>query len=151
MDKQLKQVEEFHRKHGFPVGVDFQIIQDVQVQQELENVSECAVADAKLLIGSPCIAAQRASLILEEAGEIGIALANHDMVELADGLADLMYVVLGTAVAYSIPLEKLFDEVHRSNMTKNVCNEPLLKGSVSKGEGYSPPDIAGILSADGLV
>lgn len=152
MDKQLAQVREFNAKHRQRTGgEELRLIQSVSQALDLEDASEAVIKAAKNLIHSPCVAAQRASLILEEAGEVGHALATANLVELADGLADLLYVVFGTAVAYDIPIEKIFDEVHRSNMTKNVSSEALVKGKLSKGPGYSPPDIAGILSADGLV
>jgi NTP pyrophosphatase (non-canonical NTP hydrolase) len=82
----------------------------------------------------------RAHLMVEELSELLHAMANFDPVETADGLADLAYVVQGTALTFGIPLPALLREVHRSNMTKTFdgTHHP-------KGPTFSPPDIAGIL------
>lgn len=84
---------------------------------------------------------QRAYLMLEELTETIAALSNYDEVELADGLADLVYVVLGTAAQYRIPLWTVFEAVHRSNMTKGrgTDTDRLLKAD--KGAGYVPADV----------
>ena len=60
----------------------------------------------------------RVNLIQEEFDEFKAALGNDDMVEIADGLADILYVIYGAAVSIGLDLEPLFAEVHRSNMTK---------------------------------
>lgn len=84
----------------------------------------------------------RAHLVLEEAAEMLEALADRNQVGLLDALADLQYVVSGTAVAFKMPLGLAFEEVHRSNMTKEVkaggdkdvrCRK--------KGENYRPPNL----------
>ena len=63
-----------------------------------------------------------ARLMLEELGETLQAMAKGDVVEFADGLADLAYVVCWTALAHGVPLGAAFAEVHRSNMAKfPVC------------------------------
>lgn len=82
----------------------------------------------------------RAQLILEEFMELIKAMEDGDGVETADAVADLCYVVIGTAVAFGLPLESLVAEVHRSNMTKEIGEfKPI------KGDAYSPPDIKGVL------
>ena len=82
----------------------------------------------------------RAFLMAEELAETIAAMATDDEVELADGLADLTYVVLGTAVKFSIPLHAVFHEVHRSNMTKTRGrSDDFLKAG--KGMTYEPPDV----------
>lgn len=60
----------------------------------------------------------RIKLIDEELTELKEAIAKNDIVGIADALADLNYVVMGTGVEYGIDLEVVGDEVHRSNMTK---------------------------------
>lgn len=67
--------------------------------------------------------------------------------DVADGLADLCYVVIGTAVAYGIPLDRVFDEVHRANMAKapNGVIRRREGGKILKPEGWQPPDIRGVL------
>jgi len=82
----------------------------------------------------------RAHLILEEAGELMIALAHCDVVETLDALADMCYVVLGTACVYDLPLPEAFEEVHRSNMTKKPSDQ-----RCSDKTGYVPPDLEKLL------
>lgn len=60
----------------------------------------------------------RIKLIQEEFDELKEAIANDDLVKVADGLADILYVVYGAAVSYGIDMEPVFNEVHRSNMSK---------------------------------
>lgn len=79
----------------------------------------------------------RSLLHIEEAAEISIALANKNEVELADGIADLLYVTYGTADVYSIPADSVFEEVHRSNMSKKkrVSTDPRMR---DKGDWIRP-------------
>jgi predicted HAD superfamily Cof-like phosphohydrolase len=85
----------------------------------------------------------RLRLIDEELNELRGAIVERDLVEIADALADTLYVVFGTASTYGIPIADVFLEVHRSNMTKPVIKEA---GKVQKGN-FSPPDVAGIIEA----
>ncbi|MFO7897255.1 MAG: nucleoside triphosphate pyrophosphohydrolase family protein [Candidatus Cloacimonadales bacterium] len=64
----------------------------------------------------------RMRLILEEASELANAYAKQDYIEVADALADLLYVVYGTAAEHGIDIDRVFEEVHRSNMTKGITN-----------------------------
>ena len=61
--------------------------------------------------------------------------------------ADIIYIACGTAVSYGIPLDKVFTEVHRSNMAKLVDGKPLYRedGKVIKPSGWQPPNIKKIL------
>jgi predicted HAD superfamily Cof-like phosphohydrolase len=89
----------------------------------------------------------RIRLLKEEFEEYMAAEINEDIVEIADALADLIYIACGTAVSYGIPLDKIFDEVHRSNMAKLVDGKPLYRedGKVMKPEGWTPPNIKDLL------
>ena len=80
----------------------------------------------------------RTRLIIEEAAELCIALHQRDSIEVADALADLLYVVFGTAIAYGIPIGPVFEEVHRANMSKTPLNQHQKGG---KGPGYEPPNL----------
>ena len=60
----------------------------------------------------------RLDLIDEELAELCLALAERDLVEIADGLGDLVYVIYGMAVEMGLDLDLIIEEVHRSNMTK---------------------------------
>lgn len=95
------------------------------------------------------IGVARSHLINEEHGELMAAWATRDVEKLADGLADLLYVVLGTAVAAGIDLAPILAEVHRSNMTKEPANGVRLHPF--KGPDYSPPDLKPILVAQELI
>lgn len=94
----------------------------------------------------------RASLIEEEYLELCEAEAVRDLVEVADALADMLYIIHGTALEYGIPLDAVVAEVHRSNMSKlGDDGLPVRRydGKVLKGPNYTPPDIASILKAQG--
>jgi len=88
----------------------------------------------------------RLALLTEEVRELYDAAMRGDIVKIADGIADVAYVVVGTAVAYGIPFDAVFAEVHRSNMTK--VNTPA-EAKLAKGPGYEPPQIAALLGEDG--
>lgn len=97
----------------------------------------------------------RNSLIDEESQELrqgmGIFASGHDkynMVEVADALADILYVVYGTAAALGLPIDIIFQEVHRSNISKLMKDGSVAKradGKILKGPQYSPPNIRFIL------
>jgi len=87
-------------------------------------------------------------LIQEECNELIDAIDTNNMIEIADGIADLIYVCLHTAVAFGIDIEPVFDEVHRSNMTKVWKDGSIRKaanGKVIKPPTYSLADIRGVL------
>ncbi len=87
-------------------------------------------------------------LIKEEVGkELLPALARGDLVEIADGIADSIYVLIYTAHAYGIPIEKVFDEVQRTNMAKFPNGKAIRRddGKILKPSGWSPPDIKRII------
>jgi hypothetical protein len=84
----------------------------------------------------------RLKLLDEEVAELREAMQAGDLVKIADGLADIVYVTVGTAVPYGIPFDAVLAEVHRSNMTK--ANDPGL-GKLVKGPGYEAPRITEIL------
>lgn len=118
MRVQQEQVALFHEKYGYACP----------------DAPELLSIDAMML---------RYKLIMEELGEYVDANTAGDLVEVADGLADLAYVVLGTAVAHGIDLQPILEEVHRSNMTKEPAaddpNKPV------KGPTFERPRIAPLL------
>ena len=90
----------------------------------------------------------RIDLLREEMDEYIAGETNDDIVEIADALADIIYIACGTAVAYGIPLDRVFAEVHRSNMSKlGEDGKPIYRedGKVLKGPNYTPPDVKGVL------
>ena len=87
-------------------------------------------------------------LLMEEVKELEEATWNDDYVGVADGIADIIYILCGTALRYGIPLDEVFEEVHRSNMTKTINIQFREDGKVMKGEHYSPPNLFGILNEE---
>ncbi len=89
----------------------------------------------------------RYGLIWEELQEFVQAYENSVIVGVADALADLLYVVYGTAVSFGIDMQPIFQEVHKSNLTKGdpqVVKAP--NGKVLKGEDWKPPRIAELIA-----
>lgn len=90
---------------------------------------------------SPDWCLERTRFLLEEVSEFAGAAMKGDMVEAADGLADIVYVALGTAWMMGLPLDKIFDHVHNCNMRK-------VRGVGSRGNaidavkppGWAPPN-----------
>lgn len=116
-------------------------------EQVAEFMREVAKQDTpeRLRLVSVATRNLRISLIAEEMSELEKAIGYADLLLMADGLCDLLYVVIGTAVAYGMDLEPLFDEVHRSNMAK--ASGPMApNGKQLKPEGWTPPDLAPILT-----
>jgi predicted HAD superfamily Cof-like phosphohydrolase len=89
----------------------------------------------------------RKKLLAEEYSEYVVAEYKNDIVEVADALADIIYIACGTALSYGIPLDVIFEEVHASNMAKLVDGKVLRRadGKIQKPEGWKPPDIERIL------
>ena len=92
----------------------------------------------------------RLELISEEFSELAQAVDDRDMIQIADALTDLLYVVYGAGHAFGIDLDECFQEVHSSNMSKLGPNgKPIHRedGKVMKGPGYFEPDLEGILGS----
>ena len=86
----------------------------------------------------------RISLIDEELGEFKEAIKNNDLKEVADALTDILYVTYGAGHAFGINLDKCFDEVQQSNMSKlSEEGKPIYNesGKVMKGPKYFKPDL----------
>jgi predicted HAD superfamily Cof-like phosphohydrolase len=91
----------------------------------------------------------RVYLIEEELNELKEAIANDDLVEVADALADLLYVVYGAGAAFGINLDACFHEVHSSNMSKlGEDGKPIYRedGKVMKGPNFREPALRDILT-----
>lgn len=116
-------VKEFHRTYGVPI------------------------ADKPGML-DPERSRMRKEILREEFEEYRSA-HNRDLVETADALADMVYVIYGTALEYGIPLDDVLAEVHRSNMSKlGADGKPVYRedGKVLKGPSYFPPDIEGVMA-----
>ena len=86
----------------------------------------------------------RLDLIKEELNELTEAMNNKDLLEVADALTDILYVTYGAGHAFGINLDKCFEEVQNSNMSKLDDNgKPIYNkhGKVMKGPNYFKPDL----------
>jgi predicted HAD superfamily Cof-like phosphohydrolase len=106
--------------------------QDVETEPQWTSVSEL-----------------RYNLIDEELKELRQALDEKNLVEVADALTDLLYVVYGAGHSFGINLDKCFEEVHNSNMSKlGEDGRPIYRedGKVLKGPNYWHPNLKKILN-----
>jgi len=90
------------------------------------------------------ITSLRHDLIKEELDELKEAIDNNDIKEVADALTDILYVTYGAGHAFGINLDKCFEEVQNSNMSKlGSDGKPIYndKGKVMKGPNYFKPDL----------
>jgi predicted HAD superfamily Cof-like phosphohydrolase len=92
----------------------------------------------------------RFNLMIEENEEYLEAVQNNDLIEIADALGDMMYILCGTIIEHGLQhkIEEVFDEIQRSNMSKLDENgQPIYRedGKVMKGPNYFKPDFSKIL------
>ncbi len=109
------------------------------LRQALDKISSIQGADNELCL--------RLALALEELCEWVEAHAQSDLTAAADAWGDRCYVLLGDAVSAGLPVEEIFWEVHRSNMTKMGASAQTGKGI--KSSDFDPPNLSTILSDDG--
>ena len=86
----------------------------------------------------------RYDLIKEELDELKVAMESNDLLEVADALTDILYVAYGAGHAFGINLDKCFQEVQSSNMSKlGIDGKPIYNesGKVMKGPKYFKPDL----------
>lgn len=114
-------VLEFHKTYNVPINVPFtEELVDLRVSLCVE---ECKEVEEELWLNSPEFI---------------------DKKRLTKELADLLYVTIGTAVTFGLPLEEVFNEVHKSNMSKlGEDGKPIMRsdGKVLKGKNYKEPDL----------
>ncbi len=90
----------------------------------------------------------RFDLIEEELDELKLGMDNQNLIEVADALTDLLYVIYGAGQAFGIDLDECFQEVHYSNMSKlGEDGRPIKRedGKVLKPDTYFPPNLKDIL------
>ena len=122
-------------------GTNFELVEDFMeaMGQEVNAVPTFPEEDIQRL---------RLDLIEEELDELHYAIDNKDMVEIADALGDLLYVVYGAGHAFGIDLDECFKEIHASNMSKlGPYGKPIKRedGKVLKPDTFFPPDLKTIL------
>ena len=106
---------------------------------------KCQEVKEKSSFSSDKINKLRLDLIKEELEELTEAMNNKDILEVADALTDILYVTYGAGHAFGIDLDKCFDEVQNSNMSKLDENgKPIYNesGKVMKGPNYFKPDLS---------
>jgi predicted HAD superfamily Cof-like phosphohydrolase len=126
MIKQLNAVKEFHT--AFEIGYS-------------EN-PKADLGDSKNVL--------RYNLMKEENEEYLEAVQNNDLVEIADALGDMLYILCGTIIEHGLhdKIEAVFEEIQRSNMSKLDSNgKPIYRedGKVMKGPNYFKPDFSKII------
>ena len=94
----------------------------------------------------------RFNLMKEENEEYFEAANNNDMVEVADALGDMLYILCGTIIEHGMEhkIDEIFEEIQNSNMSKlGADGSPIYRedGKVLKGPNYFKPDIEGILNS----
>ncbi len=133
MREAMKKVAEFHTVFDIPISKKCHLPMSTPSDKEAREL--------------------RMRLLHEEYMEYLAGEEAHDMEEIADGLADMVYIICGTALTYGIPLERVFGVVHRANMAKLWPDgKPRVRedGKVRKPEGWSPPNIAEVLKVFGV-
>ena len=109
------------------------------------------IVEPEPIIPDDMIVDLRVDLIAEEFLELREAVANEDIVEIADALTDLLYVVYGAGHAFGIDLDECFLEVHASNMSKlDDDGQPIYRedGKVLKSDNYFKPNLSSVLYFD---
>ncbi len=90
---------------------------------------------------------RRLTLITSEVGELGDAVRKQDLIEIADALGDILYVTFGMAVEMGLDMDRIFKEIHESNMSKANEDGTITKdagGKVLKSKKYEPVDLSWI-------
>jgi len=128
MKKQIKQVEDFHRAFKIP-------------QEQSPTIPAAERCELRF------------NLLQEELNEFKEAYLANDLVEVADALVDLQYILFGSVLEFGMQdkFTELFDEVQRSNMSKlDDKGEPIYRedGKVLKSANWSPPALKPILEAE---
>lgn len=129
MKKKIKAVQEFHESFGLGVSHS--------------PIAKLSARKLKL----------RFDLMDEENKEYLEAAENDDLVEVADALGDMLYILCGTILEHGMQykIEEVFNEIQRSNMSKlGADGKPIYRedGKVMKGPGYFKPNIESILNGD---
>ena len=126
-----------HKEHKMD-GTNLELVEDFMLAfgQDVELTP---------IIPDRAITELRLALIEEEVDELREALNKNDLVEVADALTDILYVTYGAGHAFGIDLDRCFDEVQNSNMSKlGEDGKPIYNesGKVMKGPKYFKPDLA---------
>lgn len=147
MQHDINCVKEFMQKQRLTLGQPLNCEYNASLSWYAQKVAEAAkqfksIMDHQGDGGDQRIV--RAHLVCEECSEFLEAMSTGTEVDVLDALADLCYVVFGSALAFDLPLQQAFDEVHKSNMTKRVRSADDLRCR-DKGESYETPNLTRVL------
>lgn len=155
MISNFEKVRAFHERFNLPVGVvprtltvdtnDTATVSVVILLRQVERLLQLKRKESDVQWG-------RVQMLVEELREYCEAVRDGDLAKQADSLVDLEYFVLGTSVLCGFPHDIIFNAVHEANMKKvrvESADESvrLNKLDVKKPEGWTPPDVQGILEA----
>lgn len=120
-----------------------------QAEYQMQDFMQAASQETPTIptLATEKIQQLRVDLIAEELDELRAAYEAGDLVEVADAVTDLAYVVIGTAVAHGLNLQALWLAVHENNMQKMLNGHRAENGKWIKPEGHLPPDLEAVLVA----
>ncbi|QIG62327.1 nucleoside triphosphate pyrophosphohydrolase family protein [Tenacibaculum phage JQ] len=125
MKKKLKKVKEFHRAFNIP----YNEIPTVEISEQRKEL--------------------RYELMKEENEEYLEAVKSGSLIDTADALGDMLYILCGTILEHGMQykIDEVFNEIHRSNMSKLENGKPIYRedGKVLKGSNYFKPNLTKIL------
>lgn len=139
-------VRQFHEVYGLPI----ESVQDPQCDRERIHMRMSLIAEEYAEL-TGALYGEQARELIERAQLEALAAddGTRDTVEVADALADLVYVIYGMALECGIDLDAVLNEVQASNLSKlGADGKPIYRedGKVLKGPGFFPPDIAAVLA-----
>ena len=144
LNQTVEMVRQFHQHIGAPIADKPQLLPGKPIQADFIGARIALLGRLAKRGADNDPFLERLSLALEELAEWAMAHAKEDLTAAADAWADRAYVLMGDAVACGLPAQELFEEVHRSNMTKQFGVRTGL-GKAYRGTGYEPPRIGEIL------
>lgn len=157
MKSQLERVRQFHQAFNLEdqgltptLHVMDETVTDGEETSNADDLLKWALIllnDIKVTfkrVKNPDIRILRMRLLIEEFTEYMEAEHDNDLVQIADALGDILYIVNGTAVAYGLPMDDMFDDIHDNNMTKlGDDGKPIvINGKVIKPLNYKPVDLS---------
>ena len=131
----------------------FGVVRVDQIYQPLEDVADFMTAAGQINPTYPTLVSEEVSnlrhkLIAEELQEYDDEVKAENIVGIADAIGDMLYVVYGAAVAHGIDIYPIFEEIHKSNMTKFIDGYPRPgDGKWMKGPSYTPANLEPIITA----
>lgn len=123
------------------------MIDYVGMMKEFHKVFDVPMSDFPILLAASDFI-RRTSLITSENGELNDGVREKDIVKIADGLGDLLYVIFGMAVEMGLDIDRIFKEIHESNMSKLQKDGTPLKdpgGKILKSDQFKPVDLSWVL------